>query len=39
MKNETVYITTYSDFNDLKTIFNKVDKDKYIPKVLKKKTS
>lgn len=37
MENETVYITTYSDFNDLKTIFNKVDKDKYIPKVFEEK--
>ena len=37
MENETVYITTYSDFKDLKTIFSKVDKDKYIPKVFEEK--
>ena len=34
MDNETVYITTYDDFNDLKKVFANVDKDKYFAKVL-----
>ncbi len=35
IENETVYITTYDDFVDIKEIFSKVDKDKYLAKVLK----
>lgn len=35
IENETVYITTYDDFLDIKEIFSKVDKDKYLAKVLK----
>jgi hypothetical protein len=34
MDNETIYITTYEDFNDLKNVFANVDKDKYFVKVL-----
>jgi hypothetical protein len=34
MDNETIYITTYEDFNDLKNVFANVDKDKYFAKVL-----
>ena len=34
MENETIYITTYDDYNDLKEIFSKVDKEKYFPKLL-----
>jgi hypothetical protein len=34
MDNETIYITTYDDFNDLKKVFANVDKDKYFAKVL-----
>ena len=34
MDNETIYITTYNDFNDLKNVFSNVDKDKYFVKVL-----
>ena len=34
MENETIYITTYDDYNDLKEIFSKVDKEKYFPRVL-----
>lgn len=34
VENETVYITTYDDFTDIKEIFSKVDKDKYLAKVL-----
>ena len=34
MDNETVYITTYDDFNDLKNVFANVDKDTYFAKVL-----
>lgn len=34
LENETVYITTLEDFNDLKDIFQKVDKDKYFVKPL-----
>ncbi len=34
MDNETIYITTYDDFNDLKNVFANVDKDKYFAKVL-----
>lgn len=37
IENETVYITTYDDFLDIKEIFSKVDKDKYLAKVLKRK--
>lgn len=34
IENETVYITTYDDFIDLKQIFAKIDKNKYVPKML-----
>lgn len=34
MHNETIYVTTYNDFNDLKNVFAHVDKDKYFAKVL-----
>ncbi|MFX4234151.1 hypothetical protein ACOL24_09880 [Aliarcobacter butzleri] len=34
LENETVYMTTREDFNDLKDIFQKVDKDKYLVKPL-----
>jgi hypothetical protein len=34
LENETVYITTYDDFKDIKDIFAKVDKDKYFAKAL-----
>ena len=34
MDNETIYITTYDDFKDLKKVFANVDKDKYFAKVL-----
>lgn len=34
LENETVYITTHDDFQDIKEIFAKVDKDKYFAKVL-----
>lgn len=34
LENETVYITTYDDFKDIKDIFEKVDKDIYFAKVL-----
>ena len=34
LENETVYITTYDDFKDIKEIFAKVDKEKYFAKVL-----
>lgn len=37
LENETVYITTYNDFNDLKEVFAKVDKDKYFARLLKEK--
>jgi ADP-heptose:LPS heptosyltransferase len=37
MENETIYITTYTDFIDLKTVFEKVDKNRYIPKVFDEK--
>ncbi|AXK49505.1 hypothetical protein CRU87_06060 [Aliarcobacter trophiarum LMG 25534] len=32
IENETIYLTTYDDFNDLKDIFSKVDKNKYSAK-------
>lgn len=35
LENDTVYMTTFEDFNDLKTIFKRVDKDKYAAKPLK----
>ena len=38
LENETVYITTYDDFKDIKDIFAKVDKDKYFAKTLIEKT-
>ena len=38
LENETVYITTYDDFKDIKEIFAKVDKEKYFAKVLNEKT-
>jgi len=34
LENETIYITTYDDFKDIKNIFAKVDKEKYIAKTL-----
>ena len=34
LENETVYITTYDDFKDIKEIFAKVNKEKYFAKVL-----
>lgn len=34
LPNETVYLTTYDDFEDLKVIFARIDKSKYIPKLL-----
>ncbi|TLT08001.1 glycosyltransferase family 9 protein [Aliarcobacter thereius] len=34
IENETVYITTYDDFQDLKEIFAKVDKNRYSAKVV-----
>ena len=37
LENDTVYITTYDDFNDLKEVFKKVDKDKYFARLLKEK--
>lgn len=37
LENETVYITTYDDFQDLKEIFAKVNKDIYFAKVLNEK--
>ena len=33
LENETLYISTYDDFKDLREIFSKVDKDKYFAKV------
>jgi len=33
-ENETIYITTYDDFNDIKGIFSRVDKTKYFAKTL-----
>ena len=38
LENETVYITTYDDFKDIKDIFAKVDKEKYFAKVLNEET-
>ncbi len=35
MENETVYITTKDDFNDINSVFERVDKEKYFTKVLK----
>ncbi|MCT7911846.1 hypothetical protein N5912_08380 [Arcobacter lacus] len=35
LENETVYMSTREDFNDLKDIFQKVDKNKYFVKILK----
>ena len=32
LENETIYITTYSDFNDISQIFAKVNKDIYFAK-------
>ncbi|MDZ7819038.1 MAG: hypothetical protein U5K55_10680 [Aliarcobacter sp.] len=34
LENETVYITTYDDFNDINDIFEKVDKKIYFAKIL-----
>jgi hypothetical protein len=34
LENETVYITTYDDFKDIKEIFAKVDKEKYFARSL-----
>ena len=34
IENETIYLTTYDDFNDLKDIFAKVDKSKYNAKII-----
>ncbi len=33
LENETLYISTYDDFEDLREIFSRVDKDKYFAKV------
>ena len=33
LENETLYISTYDDFKDLREIFSKVDKEKYFAKV------
>ena len=33
LENETLYISTYDDFKDLREIFSRVDKDKYFAKV------
>ncbi|WP_368029674.1 glycosyltransferase family 9 protein [Arcobacter sp. s6] len=38
LENETVYITTYDDFKDIKNIFAKVDKEKYFAKTLNEET-
>lgn len=35
IENETVYISTFSDFNDLKKVFSNIDKDKYLAKEFK----
>lgn len=35
LENDTVYITTENDFNDLKKVFENVDKDKYKTRLLK----
>ena len=35
LENDTVYITTEKDFNDLKKVFENVDKDKYKTRLLK----
>jgi len=37
LENDTVYITTENDFNDLKKVFRNVDKDKYSTRLLKEK--
>lgn len=37
LENETVYITTYDDFVDIKEIFSRVDKTKYFAKQLNEK--
>ena len=37
LENETLYISTYDDFKDLREIFSKVDKDKYFAKVFDEK--
>ncbi|PWE21288.1 glycosyltransferase family 9 protein [Aliarcobacter skirrowii] len=38
LENETVYITTYDDFKDLQDIFSKVDKNRYLAKILNEKS-
>ena len=35
MENETVYITTKDDFNDINSVFERVDKEKYFTKAFK----
>ena len=35
LENDTVYITSENDFNDLKNVFKNVDKNKYQIKLLK----
>lgn len=35
LNNETVYITTYEDFEDLQEVFGNVDKEKYSAKLIK----
>jgi len=35
LENETVYITTQDDFNDLKEVFSRVDKNKYQTRIIK----
>jgi hypothetical protein len=34
LNNETAYITTYEDFLDLESVFNRIDKEKYFVKLL-----
>lgn len=38
IENETVYITTHQDFEDLKEIFSKVDKNRYSAKLINEKS-
>ena len=35
LENETIYATTFDDFNDLKEIFKRVDKEKYFTNLFK----
>lgn len=38
IENETVYITTYDDFQDFKSILQKVDKNRYSAKIINEKS-